>query len=96
MIGNDLFDAPDFRTPEVAAIGQPYGIQPDLCDAVLAFHVHMSRLAAIARVEENTIGPRPQNGRQSVDFLTHGNRAGVGDATSEPGQCLVLICRERR
>jgi hypothetical protein len=56
MNSNDLLDAPDFSAPKIAAVGETNWIQPNFCDAILAFNMHVSRLATIASVEEDTIG----------------------------------------
>jgi hypothetical protein len=56
MITEDLLDPPDLGPPKVAAVGQTERLQPKLSHAVLALDVYVSRLAAIARIEEDAIG----------------------------------------
>jgi hypothetical protein len=53
----------------------------------------MSRLAAIARVEENAIRTLPQNGRHSVDYPAHGiARAGVGTTCRHIHTVATSVC----
>jgi hypothetical protein len=52
IIGHNPFYPPQFRSAKSNISLQPDGVQPNLCDAVLAFNVNVRRLALITGVEE--------------------------------------------
>lgn len=68
MIIKDLLDTPDLSASKVATMGKTERLQPELCHAVLTFHVYVRRFATIARVEEYAIGALLQNSRHSPRF----------------------------
>src|SRR3954447_12765246 len=61
-------DTPDFRSSEVPAVCETEWIQPNLCDAALAFYVHVRRFAAVTRIEEESIARVLENRRHPTSW----------------------------
>src|SRR5437764_14066426 len=68
MFGHQLLDVSYLGASEVTASGQAQRVKPKLCDLILAFDVHVMRLASVTRIEEKPIWTFFQNGRHSFDF----------------------------
>lgn len=58
-----LLDLPNLGRPETATGLKPNRVQPELRSAIIPLDMNVRRLAPIAGIEEEAIGPRPQDCR---------------------------------
>ena len=67
VFGDNLLDPAQFLRREAPATFQADGIKPNLCFAVVTFHMNMRRFTAVASVEEQAVRSTPQDcGHRSI------------------------------
>src|SRR5260221_4145157 len=61
MLVHDARDSVDLRPSETTATLQPDRIEPEFCDIIVAFHMDVRRLIAIARIEKEPVRANAQD-----------------------------------
>jgi hypothetical protein len=62
MVLDYPLDLPQLGRPNPNCMLQSHRGQPELGGVVVALHMHVWRLAPVARIEEDSVWPNPQNG----------------------------------